>query len=681
MLVIVEAGIQTFGLDAIYGDYGLENTTQCMVTEAMTTVRLIYFVSTGGIVTAGIWIFFVGVLLFLSKHKKPLHIQKYHDLWTRRLEYLCCKHHLNLTNGNEVLADVAKELADYFHDVDWAPSDMLVGLILLKREQKEKRLIMQEQRRLAFLKAKEDWHKTGGNSIEDFDNLVAPVWDRVCRHEPLRPLLKLNMTEKDLTSTMYRKRHHNIEDVYGFRPMMREDIPDILHIAPYAEYAYGLTEATAHCGKNLIYFSEKNDIYRSPYFVAVDPIWKCVVIAIRGTYSAADFMVDLKCDTAIFEIPELPSDLIHYTHHGILETAKTILKDLKEFKILDKLLKDPISACTNYDLVLTGHSLGGAVATLLTFFLRRDGYPNARCYSYDPPGMVLSEEAADYFDEFTVSVITGDDLVARLSKNSVQVLKKDISRMLDNCHLPKWQIFGSSLGNALRGNKGRPKRPQLDYKDVEMAYSIQPPNLSERKARSPSDTSIQLQPATVNNSISQFDIEESSNSWETKGGFRAGWLIRSFSPILREELRRWMSFKKSSIQDSTMDSSIFPHPPMFIPGRILYIEKYRLWHDDEDLDLPWTSSRYSIHQALRYEPPSEGIKSNANHDQFNVTLSDAPPGLRRGKYAYTPRWANRHEFQEIKVSRTMVSDHFPFPILKEFREMPNGRKLRIVKSK
>ena len=46
------------------------------------------------------------------------------------------------------------------------------------------------------------------------------------------------------------------------------------------------------------------------------------------------------------------------------------------------------SPCKNYHLVLTGHSLGAGVASLLAV-LFKPKHPTLHCYAYSPPGCVI----------------------------------------------------------------------------------------------------------------------------------------------------------------------------------------------------------------------------------------------------------------------------------------------------
>ncbi|KAI8607694.1 hypothetical protein BC830DRAFT_91553, partial [Chytriomyces sp. MP71] len=49
-----------------------------------------------------------------------------------------------------------------------------------------------------------------------------------------------------------------------------------------------------------------------------------------------------------------------------------------------------------------------------------------------------------------------------------------------------------------------------------------------------------------------------------------------------------------------------------------------------------------------------------------------------GKYHYVPRWARKEEFQEIIVSRSMIADHSPWDLLREFQAAPAGSVLGVV---
>jgi hypothetical protein len=74
-------------------------------------------------------------------------------------------------------------------------------------------------------------------------------------------------------------------------------------------------------------------------------------------------------------------------------------------------------------------------------------------------------------------------------------------------------------------------------------------------------------------------------------------------------------------------------PFMFLPGKIVYLEKRR------DFD---------------------------NH--YRKLMPDVKWNKQTDKFIYVPRWAQADEFQEIIISRSMISDHSPFKLLDRLKE-------------
>lgn len=67
-------------------------------------------------------------------------------------------------------------------------------------------------------------------------------------------------------------------------------------------------------------------------------------------------------------------------------TAKQLLTKLEETRVLDRLIDEN----PDYQLVITGHSLGAGVASVLALLLKpRNKYRNLVCYAFSPPGCVL----------------------------------------------------------------------------------------------------------------------------------------------------------------------------------------------------------------------------------------------------------------------------------------------------
>lgn len=362
-LSLFEFGIQIFGMYVLYGRRPLANSLICLSSVSEAKVALGYLTIIWGFVASIFWVFYMAFILYASKTNQKLHITKYYDVWKQRLAF--CGFHKKLTNGTDVLTEVAETFADYLHDVDWAPSDFLVGMLLLKREQKTIREANQERRRKDFLAEKnarmnnEASRKSqvGSFSSRDtpMDVMVAPIWDSVRNYMPFD---RSSTSSAHGSINSFQEKQSNSNSKYGYEVMTKGHIPDILHFAKYAEVAYIEKQCRKLCKGSLLFFSNDNDIFKSPFFIARDDKWKCIVVSIRGTYSAADWLVDLQVEPELIPIPDLGPNKKHYTHKGIMRTAKNILRQLKQNDNLKNMIEDPQSPSYGYDVVVTGHSLG-----------------------------------------------------------------------------------------------------------------------------------------------------------------------------------------------------------------------------------------------------------------------------------------------------------------------------------
>jgi sn1-specific diacylglycerol lipase len=189
---------------------------------------------------------------------------------------------------------------------------------------------------------------------------------------------------------------------------------------------------------DIIYVTFKNDMFHNPFFVAVDHPTKSIVVAIRGTLSIDDLIVDGNGRPFPVDIPGLPESF--KAHHGIIRCARVLKEKLESLKLLPK----AFASYPDYNLVLTGQSLGAGTATVLGMMLRAD-YPNLKCYAYAPPGGLLSADAAKYCESFVISLIYGDDLVGRMGIYSFEMLKYQIMGELNKCRTPKYRILLGDL--------------------------------------------------------------------------------------------------------------------------------------------------------------------------------------------------------------------------------------------
>lgn len=108
-------------------------------------------------------------------------------------------------------------------------------------------------------------------------------------------------------------------------------------------------------------------------FVAVDPSNKLIVVAFPGSDSIRNYLADV-----LFLYAPCEFEIGCLAHAGFLASWKSVHDDV------EIAVKSAKAANPSFKLVVTGHSLGGAVATLTGAKLRQDGYA-LDIYTYGSP--------------------------------------------------------------------------------------------------------------------------------------------------------------------------------------------------------------------------------------------------------------------------------------------------------
>ncbi|KAI7866551.1 Alpha/Beta hydrolase protein [Spinellus fusiger] len=169
------------------------------------------------------------------------------------------------------------------------------------------------------------------------------------------------------------------------------------------------------------YGLRKGAAFQPSYFLAIDRSRKAIVLSIRGTWSLYDAITDLVCLYKPWK-----NGLVH---SGMLASAQWFYTEIvpQIFRYIH-LNRNYVSA-----FIITGHSLGGGAASLLTMMvvdhleeLRKVSCnPNfmLRCYSYAPVAL-SSHQLGSLYDRFIFSFICQDDIVGRLSYGTAMELKE-----------------------------------------------------------------------------------------------------------------------------------------------------------------------------------------------------------------------------------------------------------------
>lgn len=181
-----------------------------------------------------------------------------------------------------------------------------------------------------------------------------------------------------------------------------------------------------------------------PFCVLADHETKSIVVTIRGSLSMRDMFTDLTAGAEHFEAPGMPADST--AHRGMIAGAEQLLKRLQDGNILDR----AFATYADYQLVLTGHSLGAGVAILLGAKLR-SRYSDLRVYAFATPAGLLSRQAAQCTEAFAFTIGVGDDFVMRLGVDSIENLRTSLIETIRACKFPKWRIMVNGVGYAFFG--------------------------------------------------------------------------------------------------------------------------------------------------------------------------------------------------------------------------------------
>ena len=146
------------------------------------------------------------------------------------------------------------------------------------------------------------------------------------------------------------------------------------------------------------------------FFIATDHVNKCIVLSIRGSFTVKEILIDI----AAFSRPFCGGQ----AHSEMANAAEKIWEEAKD--VVGKLLSEN----SDYELILTGHSLGAGAATLLNILLHENGREKVngravRCFAYASPPVFAGEVDKQALLS-CISYIHDADVVPFLSIDSVR---------------------------------------------------------------------------------------------------------------------------------------------------------------------------------------------------------------------------------------------------------------------
>ncbi|KRT83150.1 hypothetical protein AMK59_3055, partial [Oryctes borbonicus] len=208
-------------------------------------------------------------------------LRAYQDSWHQRCRFLFCCMRPSDRNRNS-FADIAKLLSDFFRDLDVVPSDVIAGLILLRKFQRiERRAIVQQRKndtyeflsgvavtpRTQFLALHE------GEDLELFQTVIHFAYFAIGAYG--WPIYV--MTE----SVGLCKICSNLRCCCCNPSRKSESLEIVDDNCCFCNYA-ALQKICEHGNIEIIYATYHVDVGQTPFFIALDYDRRKVVVSIRG---------------------------------------------------------------------------------------------------------------------------------------------------------------------------------------------------------------------------------------------------------------------------------------------------------------------------------------------------------------------------------------------------------------
>ncbi|XP_055709573.1 diacylglycerol lipase-alpha isoform X1 [Phlebotomus papatasi] len=415
-------------------------------------------------------------------------IRAYQDSWDHRCRLLFCCMGSSERNRNS-FTDIARLLSDFFRDLDVVPSDVVAGLVLLRKFQKLEREAIVRQRKngtFEFLSGAAITEKTQFLALNDsrdyeyFQTVIHYMYYAQSAYGwPMYVMAHSATGLCQLCSSL-------ICCMACCRPQDPAEI--ISDNCCHCNYA-ALRKMTPSAEIDVIYVTYHVDVGETPFFVAIDYTKQKVVISIRGTLSMKDILTDLNAEAECLPLHPPREDWLG--HKGMVQAAVYIKQKLDEKNLIQKALHhNPQRNTPSFGLVIVGHSLGGGTAAILAILLKND-YPSLQCFSYSPPGGLLSMPAVEYSKSFITSVVVGKDVVPRIGLHQMEALRADLINAIKRSIDPKWKTIACSVFCCGCGPEPTSVSQMSSRDDNINAYEEQRTSARNTSAH-PNDSSIAL---------------------------------------------------------------------------------------------------------------------------------------------------------------------------------------------
>ena len=235
------------------------------------------------------------------------------------------------------------------------------------------------------------------------------------------------------------------------RPPSDADLEDLMFFAPLAlHFLYSGGGATVPCeaqrlaalqGWTLVYVKADSELYHPAFGLFVHEQRRVACLAVRGTATVKDVVTDIKARPKRFPPTDEDLDLPGLTpprmplaetwqHIGGADGSERMacsgMAIAAEWLAAETAASLQTLQAKGYRVVTTGHSLGGAVATLLAVLLR-PVLPGVRAVGFSTPSCA-SEALARHCRDFATHVVLHDDVIPRITPRGLRRIMDSVLR-------------------------------------------------------------------------------------------------------------------------------------------------------------------------------------------------------------------------------------------------------------
>ncbi|XP_074571026.1 uncharacterized protein LOC141827634 [Curcuma longa] len=186
-----------------------------------------------------------------------------------------------------------------------------------------------------------------------------------------------------------------------------------------------LMQSAGFSEEDVIIKELKTGLLKPAFTIFRDRNSKTFFLVIRGAISLKDKLTAATSSMVQFHHfvsteGRTDSLIIGYAHSGMVAAARWIAK-----RSIPRLIK-AMNKYPDYNLLIIGHSMGAAIAAILTYIFREhEEFSSTTCVAFGPAAC-MSWELAESGKKFITSVVNATDLVPTFSAVSVDNLRSEI---------------------------------------------------------------------------------------------------------------------------------------------------------------------------------------------------------------------------------------------------------------